>query len=79
MPTVPSEIASLARGYTETCIKILGGIAETCPDTKHRLTAVEMLLDRGWGKPSETTEVTGKGSIEIVVRHIDEGIKAPQK
>ena len=82
MSKVPTEIGSLARAYTEKGIEILGGLATMHPDPKVKLEALQMLFDRGWGKVSQDVNVgpqEGKPALEIVLRHITEGSKAPQK
>ena len=82
MPTVPTEVATLARAYTERNIQILGGIAENNPDPRVKMEAIGMLLDRGWGKVTQDVNVgpqDGKPAFEIILRHITEGVKAPQK
>jgi hypothetical protein len=55
------EIQSLARNHTETCLATLAGIMRA-PDAPHsaRVAAAQALLDRGWGKPAQSTEVTVK-------------------
>jgi hypothetical protein len=71
----PAYLKSLARAYTETGIRTLGGWANgdnTEPDI--RIRAIGMLLDRGWGKPKQQVEHTGEdgGALEIIVRTIIE-------
>ena len=68
MPTVPTEVATLARAYTTRNIQILGGIAEGNPDPRVQMEAIGMLLDRGWGKVTQTQEVTGKDGSPLTVR-----------
>ena len=50
----PTEIASLARAYTDTVLKMLAGIVmrEDAP-APSRIAAGVALLDRGWGKPTQ--------------------------
>lgn len=81
MPKVPTEIGSLARSFTRRGIEILGGIAENCPDTKLRLEAIDMLFDRGWGKPSQEVQHANDetNELRVTIRHIMEGSTAPQK
>jgi hypothetical protein len=82
VPTVPTEVATLARAYTKRNIEILGGIAEGNPDPRVKMEAISMLLDRGWGKVSQEVTHTGageNGAHEVIIRHIQEGVKAPQK
>ena len=52
------EIASLARGYTETVIKVLAGLVtreDVAPTA--RIAAGLALLDRGWGKPTQSVNL----------------------
>ena len=78
-----TKIASLARQYTEKGIEILGGLATAHPDPQVKLKALEMLFNRGWGtvtqEVSHTGPQDGKPAFEIILRHITEGVKAPQK
>jgi hypothetical protein len=59
-----TDIRSLARSHTETCIKTLAGIMQkTDAPPAARVQAATMLLDRGWGKPHQTSEVTVRRTI----------------
>jgi len=63
------DVRSLARAYTEANIRTLGGYANSPEVTDDvRLRAIGMLLDRGWGKPNQETQVTG--SLEVILRDI---------
>ena len=71
---LPIDVQSLARGYTKTVIKTLGGIAETGESEAARVAACDSLLDRGWGKsPQPVTGRDGEEPIEVIVRTIIEG------
>jgi hypothetical protein len=62
---------SLARGYTDVSIKVLGGYVigeQTEPSI--RISAARELLDRGWGKPNQPTETKLDGKVEIILRDI---------
>lgn len=50
----PTQIKSLARGHTESAIKVLAGIMnqDDCPAAA-RVQAAQALLDRGWGKAAQ--------------------------
>jgi len=78
-----TKLASLARQHTEKGIETLGGLAVAHPDPNIKLRALEMLFDRGWGKVSQEVSHTGpaegRPALEIILRHINEGSKAPQK
>ena len=63
------DLRSLARAYTKASIQKLGGYANSDkvePDIQ--LRAIGMLLDRGWGKPSQETQTQAKGEIRVVLR-----------
>src|SRR5215472_16256925 len=54
MPKNLGHIESLARSYTDTAIKTLAGIMmEPNSPPMARVAAAKVLLDRGWGKPTE--------------------------
>ena len=60
------EIASMARGYTETVIKMLVGMVtreDVSPTV--RINAGLALLDRGWGKPLQKVELEGDRPAQI--------------
>jgi hypothetical protein len=80
-PKTPADVGSLARSYTTRSIEILGGLMENCPEPNVQVAAAKTLLDRGWGRPKETTEFTGVngGPLEFIVRTIMEGSKPPRK
>ena len=70
------DLKSLARAYTEQSVRVLGGYVNGDgiePDIK--LRAAAMLLDRGWGRPMQTTENKHEGELNITVRNIMEGRK----
>lgn len=54
-----TDIRSLSRVHTKTALKTLAGIMEQ-PDAppSARVAAATALLDRGWGKPSQTVDMT---------------------
>jgi hypothetical protein len=56
-------------------LKVLAGIA-ACEDqpAAARVSAVALLLDRGWGKAPQThTGENGESDVRITIRHIVEG------
>ena len=59
MAKAATDIRSLARSHTETALKVLAGIMQegTAPHAA-RVSAATALLDRGWGKPHQTADVT---------------------
>jgi hypothetical protein len=65
---LPDDIKSLARGYTRTAIKTLGGISENGESEAARVAAAVALLDRGWGKPQQDQTHEVKGEIRVVLR-----------
>jgi hypothetical protein len=67
---IPADIRSLARGYTNVCIKTLGGIAKDGNNEQARISAAAILLDRGWGKPQQDATLELKGEIKVVLRKL---------
>jgi hypothetical protein len=68
MPKSLTEIRSLARSHTRTAIKVLAGIM-SCEDATAaaRVAAANAILDRGWGKPTQTVE-NGDEPFELIHR-----------
>lgn len=76
------DLKSLARGYTQESIRAVGGLAKHATDEGVRLAANKLLMERGWGKPSQEIKHVGAaedGSHTIVIRHVTDGVKAPKK
>jgi len=68
------SITALARQYTGDAIKTL---VEICKDPQAppapRVAAAMALLDRGWGKPMQPTDVTSNGdSVHYVIMAVPE-------
>lgn len=92
MAKTPTEIRSLARSHTESAINALVGIMNQ-PEAPAaaRVSAASVLLDRGWGKPTQPISGDDDGAplrLEMIRRvivdpnadtgHSDsEGIPAP--
>ena len=75
MAKAPIDLRSLARAHTQMGLKVLAGIA-ACEDqpAAARVSAVALLLDRGWGKaPQPHTGEDGESGITVTIRHITEG------
>ena len=62
----------MARGYTEISIKRLAGyvMPDEGIEDDIRLRAIGMLLDRGWGKPSQDNTHEVKGEIKVILRQM---------
>jgi hypothetical protein len=67
------KIRSLARAHTESAITVLKSIMlqKDAPPAS-RIAAANELLSRGWGKPSQSHEISGSegNPIEIIKRVI---------
>lgn len=65
-PREVREVAELARQCTTAAIVTLMEIMRKGVNEGARIRAAEVLLDRAWGKPAQSVEVTGKegGPIE---------------
>ena len=57
MAKTPIEIKSLARAHTEEAVRTLVGVMRNSPNDNAKATAANSLLDRGWGKAVQHTEV----------------------
>lgn len=55
------KVVALARAHTVEAIQALLEVVQTSPDDRARIAAAQALLDRGWGKPSESVDVTSNG------------------
>jgi hypothetical protein len=77
MAKMPADIRSLCRAYTPETVRIVGGIAQNDKgEIETRLRAINMLWERGWGRPaSPVTGADGEGDIRITIRNILEGKK----
>ena len=55
-----AELRSLARTHTEAAIAVLAAVMNDAAATPaSRVRAAETLLDRGWGRSVQATEITG--------------------
>lgn len=64
MAKAPVEIRSLARSHTDKALKVLKEIMEDATiQAGARVSAAIALLDRGWGKPHQTSDVTVRKAI----------------
>jgi len=80
MAKAPIDLRSLARSHTEMCLRVLCGIAQNSESDPARVRAVELLLERGWGKaPTTHAGENGEGAISVVIRHIINGRDAPMQ
>jgi hypothetical protein len=64
MAKTPTDIRSLARSHTQKALNVLAGIMEQgdAPPAA-RVSAAQALLDRGWGKPAQTVDMTVRKQI----------------
>lgn len=61
---------------TEQHVTKEGDVVDVAPSTHDRLRAVEMLLDRGFGKPAQAVELGGADGQPLTVNLITYGGKA---
>ena len=70
---IPVHVASLARGYTDRAIRVLAIIMNNdAVPAMSRVAAAKVLLERGWGKCSEThkIDINGETTLLKVVNEI---------
>ena len=65
---VTAEVKSLAQRYGRRAIRELAKLALKSPDEQVRLAALRELLNRGYGKPVQPTELSGpdRGPVPLV-------------
>ena len=64
-----TEIRSLARSHTRTAINVLVGVMRAKDATPAaRVSAATAILDRGWGKATQTLEGGEDGALELIHR-----------
>jgi hypothetical protein len=69
MPKTLTEIRSLARSHTRTAVNVLVGIMRSKDATAAaRVSAANAILDRGWGKSTQTLEGAENGALELIHR-----------
>ena len=68
-----AELRALARSYTPEGIRILAAVArdENQPG-QTRINAVKMMMDRGWGRPSETHNINLDGEQRTLLKVVNE-------
>lgn len=67
MSKAPADIRSLARSHTKRAIQVLQGIMDQ-PEAPPaaRVQAANSLLDRGWGKPTQTIAGDGENPLKLI-------------
>ena len=70
------EIEAEARKHRGDALAALVSIAKKSESDQARVSASIALLDRGYGKPRQTTDLTHHGPIEVTVIYRDEGRKS---
>ena len=72
MPSrIPTDIKSLARTHSEAAIRTLAHIAAQSGSDSARVAACQVLLDRGWGKPTQShAGPSGAGAVNVIIRHL---------
>ncbi len=65
LPKDLREVIQLAREHTVTAITALAKIAESGESEAAVISASEALLNRAWGKPKDTVELTGENGAPL--------------
>ena len=58
------DIAALARVHGPRCVKVIADLLDD-PDSRVRVSAATVLLDRGFGKPNQNVTATGDGTLTL--------------
>lgn len=72
------RLKDLAQEYTEEALRTLAHIMRKSEDDKARVIAADKLLDRGYGKPAQSVDITNSdGSMSAAwlaaMREVDTG------
>ena len=51
-------VRDMAKVYTPEALAVLRRIMKQSPDDRARVAAANSLLDRGWGKPAQSVDIT---------------------
>lgn len=71
-PKGVEEVRTLARGLTAQVFAELERIAFSSPDDRARLSAIQVILDRAWGKAPQAAEGDSGAPIHVqIVRFSD--------
>lgn len=71
MTKTTADIRSLARAHTGKAVRVLASIMSSADaPPAARVSAASAILDRGWGKPTQT--IAGEDGAPIAVRFIVE-------
>jgi hypothetical protein len=72
-----ATLAELARAHTDTALQALVKVAKSGESEAARVTAATAILDRGYGRPTQSHEHTGKDGGPIEYQNLsDEEIAA---
>lgn len=67
------DLRALARSHTKFCIQRLAGIARASESDSASVSAIAILLDRGWGKAEQVHSGNVDQDIRITIRQLVEG------
>lgn len=68
MPKAVTEIRSLARSHTQTALRVLVAVMRNTKATPPaRVAAANAILDRGWGKPTQSLS-NDESALELIHR-----------
>jgi hypothetical protein len=74
------RIKDLAQQYTDEALATLRSIMKASEDDRARVAAANAILDRGYGKPAQSVDITNSdGSMSqawlAAMKEVDEGIE----
>jgi len=78
-PKALAEVRDLARQHTAAAIRALLDVMQSSKNPSARVAAATALLDRGWGKATQSFLEESAGPQEIVVRYVDEPPVSPPR
>lgn len=76
-PKVANEVKELAQKHGQAAIKRLAELMHD-EDKRVSVSACQALLDRGFGKPVQATEISGPGGSDINIAAIERRVVDPK-
>jgi HEAT repeat protein len=77
-PKGEAKVRDAARAQTDAAIGVLVAALED-EDARVRLKAAEVLLDRGWGKPSQTVDIGNADGQPFKTERVERVIVDPKE
>lgn len=72
-PGLSEDVKQAARAHTMEALETLANVMRGGVKDADRLRAAEVLLNRAWGTPTSSVEMSGPGGEQLVIRIVKPG------